>query len=183
MKTEYVLNFSDQIDQAISELVKKHNLTLSQEDFWDFEKENPEVVIFKVAKKIVAMEKGVTMKDIIEILKKDLYIAQEKADKLAHDIKNNVVSLAQPEEEIEVKKEVDQKERYRQELLNKIRGNSNIPVPKEMPPDSYIKKVDILDVEENAENIQHAQQRVTKEEPKPQPKLESKPDTYREPIE
>ena len=36
MKTEYVLNFSDQIDQAISELVKKHNLTLSQEDFWDF---------------------------------------------------------------------------------------------------------------------------------------------------
>src|SRR3989344_1242885 len=116
-----ILIFSEQVQRVIVELVKKHGLALSQEDFWDFKKEDPEIAIFNAAKVIVAMEKGKSIKDVVLMLKKDLHIHEKKAEELAGDIKNEVVPLVDiiPKEEEEETIQEPTKD-FHKELIQKI---------------------------------------------------------------
>src|SRR5207244_3560487 len=94
--------------------------------FESLKKEDPEIVIFKAAKIIVAMQEGTSMKDVTHLLKTDLKIHQKMASELAHDIKNTVAVLAADEAE----EEVD----FQKELLQKIQGNRKpAPVEPEEP--------------------------------------------------
>lgn len=180
MNEKYDLRFSDEVQQGISELAEKYNLTLTKEDFWNFEKADPEIVIFKAAKKIVAMEKGTGMKDVTGLLKAGIKISQKTADELARDIKDSValwVEIKNQKEEIEGN--------FQEELLQKIKSSVPPPKPKlsEAPPEINIKKVEIENVEEMGQNTKtEEKEQILSGKPIEQPQ-DKKPDPYKEPIE
>ncbi len=138
MGNKYQLNFSDDTQQAISKLVDKYSLRFDPNaDLLErLEKEDPELVIFKLAKKILNREGS--FGDISEMLKKDLRIPQEKADELAQDIKNKIVPLTDiivPEEP-------------------KREPVAVVPPAPKLP---YGKKIEIENVEENARIMAEAE--------------------------
>ncbi len=191
----YEINFPGKVQQAITELAEKYHLTLSEEDFWDFKKPDPEIVIFKAAKKIMAMEKGVTIKDISKSLETDLKMHPKEANELANDIKKSIhlwVEIIEPEEKVK-EVESDQEQiadqekqeafaRAKEELLRKLRIEHGMsePEPEEVP-NTNVKAVPIADVEDNAKAIQHEQE---KDEVVPVENVEEKVvDPYKEQVE
>lgn len=194
---KYSLIFSPPVQKAISEIAAKHQVSLKKrvEVFDGVTTKDIEVFIFRVAKRILSKEGS--FKDICEKLKKDLGMQEKDAESLAHDIKNNVVVLAQmeqPEEEEEIEElaeaapqvddEEDKKELFRkakEELMRKINARKSVPAPEEKVVEPYKKGPNITDVEDNAKNMQHSQEReVQAPAEKPQPKAV---DPYKESVE
>lgn len=197
MINDYKLKFSEEVQKKILELVTKYSLTLNKEDFWNFTKKDPEIVIFKMAKKIINKEGS--FKDISNNLKKDLNMHQKNSEDLANDIKNHVAVLAEMEKLEE--KTIDQQEnleqekkeafaRAKEELMQKIGANraaqETITKKQETntPAMSYKKNPDIVDVEENAKTIEHIQQKTEGTSTAPAKPAQTVPlDQYKEPIE
>jgi len=125
---KYRLIFSDLIQEKISILVSQYhlgidsNLSLSER----LKKKDPEIIIFHLAEKILSREGK--FKDIVETLEKELKVNKEDAEKLAHGIKNEVVSLAdeiEPEEEeleIEEPEPKDEEISIQEALIEKLKG-------------------------------------------------------------
>lgn len=185
VKSQYILNFSNEVQEIILKLVKKYDLSLSEKDFWDFTKKDPRIVVFRAAETII----NKNLKEAVNKLKNDLKMRQKNAEKLVEDIKNEILPLAElqdaekteenSENKTEAKSDYD-KEKYRQDLLMKISPNSiSIKEVEEILPPK-VKKPETADVEKNAEKIQHTQKR--EEEEKPTQEEQQKADVYREAI-
>lgn len=176
-KIRYELKYSTQVCGAILLLVEEYVLKLS-EDLTLAErlkKQNPKLLIFKLAERIIKKEGA--FKDISETLKKELHMHQKDAEKLAIDIKDKIVPLADiiiPEED-----ELEKESSTQEIILKKIRGDSleKEVLEKEVPSLPGVKKIQIANVEENAEDLKKARTLTQQEEEK------GGPDSYREPIE
>lgn len=205
-ENNYTLIFSLLVQEAISQIVAKHQLSLNErvEVFDGVTTKDIEVFIFRVARKILNREGS--FKDICEKLRANLKINQKDAENLAHDIKNNVVTLTEmekPEEEIEeqneeneeLERETDEQEKKeafakaKEELMRKIgakRTEETITKKQETNTPGAVKPV-IVDVEENAKKIEQERKPMAssnKEPMTPQaPTQEKKADPYKEPIE
>ncbi len=165
-ENKFKLRFSEKIQEAIAKLVVQYslkidlNLDLSER----LKRPDPELVIFKLAKRMVNKEGQ--FKDISEILKKDLGMSQEKADALAQDIKNQIVPLTD---------------------IIELEEPKRVPAPVAPPAPKlpYGKKIEIPDVEENAalmpeKEMQKARTVLPQTERKPDTGV---PDPYKEALE
>ena len=85
--------FPKEAQEAILNLADQYQINLKDEDFYDFSKEGPEVLIFNLAKRIT--NRAGKFKDISQILQKELNMSPENAAKLALDIKDKIVPLAE----------------------------------------------------------------------------------------
>ncbi|OGZ69317.1 MAG: hypothetical protein A3D44_02560 [Candidatus Staskawiczbacteria bacterium RIFCSPHIGHO2_02_FULL_42_22] len=141
--------------------------------------------------------------EFLDALHKELHISKEAVKNLAIDIVDNLIPLLEkiPEDQLEeynrkkrskeknkeadVKKTENKKGEFQEQLLNKIRGDVNIPKPepKETPATPNLKKPEIEDVEDNAKDIQHVQQKKEETVVPPTLKEEKKADPYQEPVE
>ena len=171
MENTYVLYFPGKVQEAISELVQKYQISFDLiDDFWDFSKEDPELAIFNVAQRI--LKKEGSFKDVIEVLKKELKMNQKEADALAHDIKNPIVVLAEVIEQPEVENE--QPSAFAKAVQERTEANA---AKSNTPPRADEKKIETQNVEENAEKLKKARTVI---EPQTQTRG---PDDYRETIE
>ena len=171
---------------------------------------------------ITIAEKKIPEKKLVELLEKHLETKKHTAEKIVSDIKEKIIPYAKiidlsGEKVKEAPKTQNQKENieydkeaFREELLKKINANRNIPAVDEParnashsdaggeePPISNVKKVDIQNVEKNAENMQREGKNIITEERKEptftkslsevggeKPQIqESAPDKYKELIE
>lgn len=143
---------------------------------------------------ITIVEKKIPEKKLIELLQKHLATSQETAEKIVYDINQKLVPFAKIIDLEKNSKIEDQKEKFREELLKKINSNRNTPVKdKEVPLSPYSKKLDITNVEENAEKMQKEGKNSMTEEKNKFPKKNEEnrklptqnieADVYREPIE
>ncbi len=179
-ETKYQLNYSSKVKEVVLDLVKRFSLEIdSKLSLRDrLERKDPEIVIFHLAERIVNKEGK--FKDISDTLKKDLGMHQEGAEKLAHDIKNKIVPLAEiimPKEEeedgetVETIKEPSAQELLIEKLKKGIPDNENIgdriqkseyQKPAEQKPPVTVKKVEVKDVEENAEDLKKQREETAK---------------------
>jgi hypothetical protein len=128
-----------------------------------------------MAKKLIPKEK------LVELLQKHLETNKEIAEKIVADIASTLIPSAKI---AETSKNQYSKEHFQEELLNKVRQSANIPVESEPePPASYIKKVPVVDVEKNAQAMQHAQQRPEEPPIQSPPIKPQQVDKYKEPVE
>ena len=178
VKYNYEINFSNEVQRIISELVAQYQLEIDS-NLSLFERlkiKDPEIVIFRAAEIIVAMKKETSMKDVADKLKKDLNIGQKKAEDLADDIKNSIVPFV---DVLEIEKMEKAAELTKPEI--KIDKEKIVP---------FAKKVDVSGVEENAKIIQKTKKLVREQEEEirkvktviPQEGERKGPDDYREVI-
>lgn len=210
--------FTTKADLIFSELITKYNLQESDDALRQKIKQKKEThtkilrdAIKTLAKKMIPQEK------LAELLAEHLEISQENAKKLVEDINVKLLPLLlmYPDEkfddenfreeiakkigegeEWEAKQQTEanienpeyQKEKLREDLLNRLRKNFPQQKP-EKPTTPNLKGVPIANVEKNAENMKKEGKNITttKKEPvliEQQEKLQSSPvDKYKEPIE
>ncbi len=196
LKTRYELKYSEEIQNAILELMQRYNLALNPSLSLTerLKKENPKVMIFRLAKKI--LNKEGKFQDIIEVLKKDLKMHQKDAEKLAHDIKNRIVPLTdiievndeikKQQEEADQRKDEYQKEKFKEELLEKIKASAPKQEEPPKPADTKTagpKKIEISDVDKNAEELKKMREEIEKKKEEEKIKQNTSKDRYREPID
>lgn len=158
----------------------------------DNTKESRVIIIRDAA--LVLFQKKIPEEKLVEFLAKHLEASKETAEKVVQDIKEKLIPYTKTADLSKNPQNGDQKEKYREELLKKINANRNIPTPEEKetsPP--YYKKIEIADVEKNAENMRKEGKNITTEEKSKFPQKNeadqksstqnNNSDTYREPIE
>ncbi len=228
-KINIIVIFSAEADNVLADLIKKYNLQEGEDAaFDDTEKDiDPkEIILINLIEGFV-LEK-ISNTEFLEALHKGLGTSKETTKNIALDIVHNLIPLLEkvPEDKLEEynrkkseperkkmaqeEKTESKKEDFQEELLNKIRASAPIQEQelKEEPPAPGVKKVDITDVEKNAEKIKQERKPIvsgTQPEvkpatptpapspaptPAPQPPTPStpppqsvKPDPYKEPLD
>ena len=175
----------------IYDILDKNNLRGPQHAWIEMNNKESRAIIMRDAA-LVLFQKKIPEKKLVEFLEKHLETSTETAEKVVEDIRENLVPYIKITS-TENSETEGQKEKYRQELLKKISISRNTPIESEEKetPMSYYKKLDITDVEKNAEKMkQEGKNIMTEEKNKFQRKSEEDkkpqnitPDTYREPIE
>lgn len=137
---------------------------------------------------IAIQQRKISEERLAELLQKHLETSKETAEKIIQDINQKIILPAKTSD-LEENTETTpyDKEKYKEELLDKVRRNK---VPTESKPetaDSSPKNPSIKDVEDNAKNME-AKKNLTiseiKDSPTPmQTKTENKSDPYKESIE
>jgi len=204
-----VFNLPEEITtiDVIDEILKSHGLEENSKDFFnkiiaeeELGKESKVSIIKDVA--VLIVQKKIPENKIVELLGKHLEIPQETAEKIIQDIKEKLVPYAKVidlekesiererrKQEAEKQREIEyKKEKIQEELLDKIRGNAPAQEHElEELPEPAVKKVDITDVEKNAEKIKRDRRPIIsttkKQESLKETPKENKPDPYKEPIE
>jgi len=187
---------ADMVD-IIDEILKNNGIEETLDEFEGALENNEEskLIIVRDTAKVI-LQKKIPEKKLIELLAEHLEIPQETAEKIIQEIKEKlipyakIIDLEKEEEQRKKEKEVEyQKEKIQEELLNKIRGNAPIresDMEAELPIIS-VKKIDIVDVEKNAERIKSERKPISstlKENKIPQSApSENKKDPYKEPVE
>ena len=194
---DFVLPTKTTLTEIIDVILEKNGLKDTIEEYYDeSNKDNePKVAIIRDVALIIFQDK-IPENKLVELLEKHLETSKETAEKIIQDIKENlipyakIIDLEKEEEQRKKEKEAEyQKEKIQEELLNKIRNNAPIQkndTEEELPIIS-VKKIDITDVEKNAEKIEKEKRPIflTPKEnkiPEEMPQ-ESKPDPYKEAIE
>jgi len=175
----------------VDEILKNNGLEESADEFFekDIQGIEPRSIIVRDAAITIAQKK-ISEEKVIELLAEHLEIKKHTAEKIVQDIKEKLIPFARVIEESE---NLESGENFQEELLNKIRTGRSAPATKEEPPESYLKKVPITDVEKNAQEMEEeGKNLVTKEKNKfPKsleeaieiPPQEKEQDKYKESIE
>ncbi len=185
---------------VINEILKDNDLKETLDERFDkiINNEDSKLVIIRDAA-IILVQKKISEEKLVEFLQKHLGISMEIARKVVTDIKEKLIPYAKiidvkKEEELREKEEKTkkQKEDIQEALLEKIRNDMPFQKSEEKLPASYLKKIEITDVEKNAEEMEKEGMNVIskeknkftkKEEVKSPQTQKNKPDVYREPIE
>ena len=192
---DFVLPGDITLAEVIDDILKKNGLKESLEEYYDESNKDkePRVVIIRNAA-LVILQKKIPEEKLVELLQKHLETSQETAQKTVNDINQKLIPFAKIINLEKESKIEDQKEEFREKLIEKINANRNIATEdEEKYPLPYSKKLDITNVEENAKIIQ--KEKKFTEENKNKTIEETKKfgdnkfanekkdqDTYREPI-
>ena len=164
-----IFNFPGDVTSAdiIEQILLTSGLGENEEEFSEKDAKGIEPRFIIVRDTAYAMiGKKIPEEKMVEILAKHLETSKETAQKIIQDINEKIVPFARTtssDSEAEKSRVVVpqekpttyDKEKYKQELLNKIRSNkSSIAAPKEAPAMPYKKTPDIVDVEDNAKNME-----------------------------
>jgi hypothetical protein len=170
------------LEESISQILENSGLEESRQEALKKSQEGKESRATIVKDAATAMAKKLIPKEkLVELLQKHLETNKEIAEKIVADIASTLIPSAKI---AETSKNQYSKEHFQEELLNKVRQSANIPVESEPePPASYIKKVPVVDVEKNAQAMQHAQQRPEEPPIQSPPIKPQQVDKYKEPVE
>lgn len=172
-----VVIFTDEAELAFSDILKNHGLEETDDDFDRYiseDKETKEMIIRDAITVIV--QKKIPETKLVEFLQKHLEIPSESVEKILRDIRRQLLPslLVYPEEKLndpvfreEVSKKISGYEKKTIQNPHEPSKEREIIPQKEKLP--YAKKVEVKNVEENAEKINQEGKRG--------------PDVYREPIE
>ncbi|MSU54880.1 MAG: hypothetical protein EXS48_03580 [Candidatus Staskawiczbacteria bacterium] len=184
-KISFIIPEETSMAEIIDKILKNNGLEESDEDFFDKTIGDIEsnIAIIRDATITTAKNKLPESK-VIELLQTHLNIPKQTAEKILQDIKQKLIPFAKIKD-VGIN---EGKEKFREELLNKIRDNVS-PTGPEIKlgiPAPYEKKPPVIDVEKNAGIIKQERKPIASQPEKstpPTPPQEIKPDTYREPIE
>lgn len=166
--------------EVIDEILSNNSLAESDQEFLDKSDNGlePRLIIIRDAALVMA-EKKVPEKKIVELLQEHLETSKEIAQNIVNEINQKLIPYAKAisdEEETTPSENSD----YSQELLEKIQQNAPTKTPKEEPLPAYEKKIEISNVEKNAEKLTKARTVINQEK---KPAQGGKPDPYKEPLE
>ncbi len=169
--------FTDKAELIFSEIIKKYNLQERDEELYKKYAEGKEgqVKIIRDAVKTIA-KKIIPDEKLAELLEKHLRVSRDIINKMIQDIKSNLLPLLLmfPEEKFN-------DPIFREEISKKVFGEEKGTI---LP---YDKKIEIKDVDKNAEKIKQVGKTLKTEfivpEKENQQVQNQKPDTYRESIE
>lgn len=187
--------FTEKADHIFADILKNYNLEESEEEFLDDimdRKESRRTIIRDMA--IAMAKKMIPEENLVELLQKHLGVPKEFIEKVVRDIKNKLLPLllVYPEEKFDDPV-------FREEISGEVFGGEEFLdksfEKKVLPESSYVKKIEITNVEENAEKMQ-VEKKISQDEKerilkKTQEKISSdklegekgRSDVYREPIE
>lgn len=180
---DLVVIFTDKAESVFSDILKNHGLEETDEEFDKYisgNKESKEMII-RNALTVIAQKK-VPEEKLVELLQINLNIPKESVEKLLKDIQNQLLPLLLmfPEEKLN---DPD----FREEVSMKIRGEEKGGT---LP---YLKKAEIISVEENEKKMKREGKTVKREVDQVVENVEENAkkireerigkDTYREPIE
>ena len=174
------------IEKIINEILKDNNLEESSDEASRKSTQGGEsrAIILKDNISVV-LQKKIPDEKLVEFLVKHLEISEEVAMKIIRAIHEKIITFAKITNANEENSVYD-KEKYKEALLNKIRGNkSTAGANKEASAMPYKKNPSITDVEDNAEAMQKENKLIIPNSEKlaPQQKQEKQPDPYKEAIE
>ncbi len=153
--------FTDKADSVFLDILKTYGFQETDEEFNEYisnDKESREMILRNAVE--VMAKKMIPEKKLVELLGKHLEIPVESVEKIVREIKNKLLPLllVYPDEKFNDPV-------FREEISRKVFGEA----PKKEPIFPYVKKVEIANVEENAEKLKAQGKRGS--------------DTYRESIE
>lgn len=195
-KINFILPENTTMAEIIDEILRNNGIKESDEEFFNKSIQNKDSKFSIINDAIMTVaQKKVPEKNLAELLQKHLETSMETAEKIVQNIKEKTLPYIKITSAKKLGVE-DQKEKYRKELLKKINANQQAPfvvvVEEENPPLPYYKKIEIADVEKNAESMKEEGKNIMTEEKNKftkrveenkEPPQNATPDTYREPVE
>ncbi len=165
--------FTQKAESVFFDILKNNELEESDEEFDAYifkEKESRAMIIRDtieiMARKIIPEDK------LVELLQKHLEVSQDATEKIIKDIKEKLLPLLlmYPDEKFN-------DPIFREEISKKVSGDEkNIVLP-------YDKKIDIKDVDKNAEKLKETRETIVQQNTIGQGLQKKGTDTYRELIE
>ncbi len=177
--------FTQKADVVFSDILKNNGIKGTDEEFFDGSNEDEETPTTIIRDATIAIvKKLIPEKNLIELLGQHLGVSMEDTEKIVQDIKERLLPLLKVYSD-----EAFSNPTFREKISKEIFGDGSLK-PKAEPFPPYYKKIDIEDVEKNAEKMRKEGKNIMTEEKSKFPKKaggktieDSGPDTYREPIE
>lgn len=139
--------FTDQVEETFDQLAQTHDLQETDEEFNSYLENGNESreMILRDAIEVMA-KKMIPEKKLIELLEKHLTISKESAEQIVKEVKEKILPILfiYPDEKFNDPS-------FREEISKKL--GEKVEEPTKLVSRPVIKKVEITDVEENAEKL------------------------------
>lgn len=176
------------LTEVIFDILKNNGLEESPTEAYNKSTHDKDsrLIIVRDATLIIAQKK-IPEDKLVELLSKHLETSAKTAQKIISDIKEKLIPFAK------IITTTKEQEELLQKLKTEDRNVFKPEIKENEPPMPYLKTAPIINVEKNAENMQKEGKNIITEEKsklskkteenKEPPIKNTKPDTYREPIE